>query len=80
MNRFNVKSGLNPVDEKVVQLLLIGCDNAEIASELGMKERTIKAHFTRMFCRFGIHGASEIKRVRLATRFAVGVLFRKTLV
>jgi DNA-binding NarL/FixJ family response regulator len=49
--------------------LLIGCDNAEIASELGMKERTIKAHFTRMFCRFGIHGASEIKRVRLATRF-----------
>jgi DNA-binding NarL/FixJ family response regulator len=64
-----VKSELSSVDNKVVELLLTGCDNAAIANELGMKERTIKARFTRMFRRFEIHGASSIKRVRLATRF-----------
>jgi DNA-binding NarL/FixJ family response regulator len=64
-----VKSELSSVDNKVVELLLTCCDNAAIANELGMKERTTKARFTRMFRCFEIQGASSIKSVRLATRF-----------
>jgi DNA-binding NarL/FixJ family response regulator len=44
---------------------LQGCDNAEIATQLNMARRTVKAHFNRLFLRFGI--TSGIKRVKLAT-------------
>jgi DNA-binding NarL/FixJ family response regulator len=44
---------------------LQGCDNAEIARQLKMARRTVKAHFNRLFLRFGITGG--IKRVKLAT-------------
>src|SRR6202046_686993 len=56
---------LGPREEQVVELLLQGCDNAEIASQLKMARRTVKAHFNRLFLRFGITGG--IKRVKLAT-------------
>jgi DNA-binding NarL/FixJ family response regulator len=50
---------LGPREQQIVELLLQGCDNAEIASQLKM------AHFNRLFLRFGITGG--IKRVKLAT-------------
>ena len=56
---------LGPRERRVVDLLLLGCDNAEIARELNMAHRTVKAHFNRLFLRFGITGG--IKRVKLAT-------------
>jgi len=56
---------LGPREEQIVALLLQGCDNAEIASQLKMARRTVKAHFNRLFLRFGITGG--IKRVKLAT-------------
>jgi DNA-binding NarL/FixJ family response regulator len=56
---------LGPREEQIVELLLQGCDNAEIASQLNMARRTVKAHFNRLFLRFGITGG--IKRVKLAT-------------
>ena len=56
---------LGPREQQIVALLLQGCDNAEIASELKMARRTVKAHFNRLFLRFGIDGG--IKRVKLAT-------------
>ena len=40
---------LGPREEQVVELLLQGCDNAEIASQLNMARRTVKAHFNRLF-------------------------------
>src|SRR3974377_1780567 len=51
-------------EQKIVELLLQGWDNAEIASQLKMARRTVKAHFNRLFLRFGITGG--IKRVKLA--------------
>ena len=59
--------GLGPRAQQVIELLLKGCDNAEIARELKMSRRTVKAHFNRLFLRFGINGG--IKRVKLATLF-----------
>src|ERR1700747_321969 len=56
---------LGPREQQIVDLLLQGCDNAEIASQLNMARRTVKAHFNRLFLRFGITGG--IKRVKLAT-------------
>ena len=61
---------VNPVrlgqrEEQIVELLLQGCDNDEIARQLKMARRTVKAHFNRLFLRFGIRGG--IKRVKLAT-------------
>src|ERR1700730_6734126 len=63
---------LGPREQQIVELLLQGCDNAEIASQLKMARRTVKAHFNRLFLRFGI--TSGIKRVKLAT-----LLYRRQL-
>jgi DNA-binding NarL/FixJ family response regulator len=61
----NQPGSLGPRELQIVGLLLQGCDNAEIARELKMARRTVKAHFNRLFLRFGI--SSGIKRVKLAT-------------
>lgn len=63
---------LGPREEQIVDLLLQGCDNSEIARQLKMAPRTVKAHFNRLFLRFGIRGG--IKRVKLAT-----LLYRRQL-
>ena len=63
---------LGPREQQIVELLLQGCDNAEIATQLKMARRTVKAHFNRLFLRFGINGG--IKRVKLAT-----LLYRRQL-
>src|SRR5882724_11479670 len=63
---------LGPREQQIVELLLQGCDNSEIASQLKMARRTVKAHFNRLFLRFGIN--SGIKRVKLAT-----LLYRRQL-
>jgi DNA-binding NarL/FixJ family response regulator len=55
---------LSPRERQIVGLLLQGCDNNEIAKELNMAKRTVKAHFNRLFLRFGI--TDGIKRVKLA--------------
>jgi hypothetical protein len=63
---------LAPREQQIADLLLQGCDNAEISKELKMARRTVKAHFNRLFVRFGIN--SGIKRVKLAT-----LLYRRQL-
>jgi DNA-binding NarL/FixJ family response regulator len=60
-------SGVGPRERQIIELLLQGCDNSEIARDLHIAERTVKAHFNRLFMRFGIKGG--IKRVKLATLF-----------
>jgi DNA-binding NarL/FixJ family response regulator len=63
---------VGPRDRQIINLLLQGCDNAEIARDLNIAERTVKAYFNRLFLRFGIKGG--IKRVKLAT-----LLYRRQL-
>lgn len=56
---------LSPREQQIIELLLLGCGNAEIARELKIAGRTVKAHFNRLFLRFGLNDG--IKRVKLAT-------------
>ena len=56
---------LAPREQQVAELLLQGCDNAQIANQMKISRRTVKAHFNRLFLRFGITGGA--KRVKLAT-------------
>src|SRR5437879_13742455 len=41
-------------EQQIVDLLLEGCDNAEIAGQLRIARRTVKAYFNRLFFGFGI--------------------------
>ena len=52
-------------DQEVLQLLVQGCSNKEIASELKISPRTVKQHLRTLFLRAGIKQGR--KRVILAT-------------
>jgi DNA-binding NarL/FixJ family response regulator len=56
---------VGPREQQIIDLLLQGCDNSEIARDLHIAERTVKAHFNRLFLRFGIKGG--IMRLKIAT-------------
>jgi DNA-binding NarL/FixJ family response regulator len=55
-----------PREEQVAALLVTGASNSEIAQELGMSLRTVKAHCNRLYLRYGLTG-SRSKRVKFAT-------------
>jgi DNA-binding NarL/FixJ family response regulator len=52
-------------DQQVLRLLVQGCSNKEIASELSISPRTVKQHLRTLFLRAGIKQGR--KRVILAT-------------
>lgn len=52
-------------DEQVLKLLVQGCSNKEIASQLNISPRTVKQHLRTLFLRAGIRDGR--KRVKLAT-------------
>jgi DNA-binding NarL/FixJ family response regulator len=55
---------VTPREQKVSSLLVQGCSNKEIGSQLNISPRTVKQHLTRLFLRAGIHEGG--KRVKLA--------------
>ena len=56
---------ITPRDEQVLKLLVEGCSNKEIASQLNISPRTVKQHLRTLFLRAGIRDGR--KQVRLAT-------------
>ena len=52
-------------DGQILKLLLEGCSNKEIASQLNISPRTVKQHLRTLFLRAGIRDGR--KRVKLAT-------------
>src|SRR4249920_2415294 len=56
---------ITPRDQQVLRLLVQGCSNKEIASQLNISPRTVKQHLRTLFLRAGIRDGR--KRVKLAT-------------
>src|ERR1700746_2482868 len=56
---------ITPRDEQVLRLLVQGCSNKEVASQLNISPRTRKEHRLTLFLRAGIREGR--KRVKLAT-------------
>jgi DNA-binding NarL/FixJ family response regulator len=59
------KVKVTPRDQQVLDLLVQGCSNKEIAGHLSISPRTVKQHLRTLFLRAGIREGR--KRVRLAT-------------
>jgi DNA-binding NarL/FixJ family response regulator len=55
---------VTPRDQQVLDLLVQGCSNKEIAGQLSISPRTVKQHLRTLFLRAGIRDGR--KRVRLA--------------
>jgi len=55
---------VTPRDQQVLDLLVQGCSNKEIAGQLKISPRTVKQHLRTLFLRAGIRDGR--KRVRLA--------------
>lgn len=64
MTRLHDQSS-GPREEQVAALLATGASNFDIAHELGIAVRTVKAHCNRLYLRHGLTGTRH-KRVRLA--------------
>lgn len=56
---------ITPRDWDVLKLLVQGCSNKDIATQLNISPRTVKQHLRTLFLRAGIREGR--KRVRLAT-------------
>lgn len=56
---------VTPRDREVLELLVQGCSNKEIAGQLNISPRTVKQHLRTLFLRAGIREGR--KRVKLAT-------------
>ncbi len=55
---------ITPRDQQVLDLLVQGCSNKEIAGQLSISPRTVKQHLRTLFLRAGIRDGR--KRVKLA--------------
>jgi len=55
---------ITPRDQQVLNLLVQGCSNKEIAGQLSISPRTVKQHLRTLFLRAGIREGR--KRVKLA--------------
>jgi DNA-binding NarL/FixJ family response regulator len=55
---------VTPRDQQVLNLLVQGCSNKEIAGQLQISPRTVKQHLRTLFLRAGIREGR--KRVKLA--------------
>jgi DNA-binding NarL/FixJ family response regulator len=55
---------VTPRDQEVLNLLVQGCSNREIAGQLNISPRTVKQHLRTLFLRAGIREGR--KRVKLA--------------
>ncbi len=60
---------ISPREMEVLKLLLEGCRNKAVAYELGISERTVEVHRTRMMRRLGLRSFAEL--IRLAVQLGL---------
>ncbi|MFJ2766863.1 response regulator transcription factor [Streptomyces sp. NPDC087300] len=57
---------------EVLALVTEGMTNREIASELGIKERTARQHVAQILLKFGV--ASRVEAAVIATKWQLGIV------
>lgn len=55
---------LTPREKEVASLAALGLSNKEIAKELGISERTVKAHLSAIFHKAGVKRRSQLAQIR----------------
>lgn len=53
-------------ESQVLELILMACSNREIASRLGIEERTVKAHVGRLMRKTGVENRIELSMLALS--------------
>jgi FixJ family two-component response regulator len=56
---------LTPREREVMELVVVGRHNREIAQELGISVRTVEVHKARMMAKLGVEGLSDLVRFSL---------------
>jgi pimeloyl-ACP methyl ester carboxylesterase/DNA-binding CsgD family transcriptional regulator len=52
-------TGLTPREAEILERIAQGLDNAQIAAHLGMSEKTVRNHITRIFDKIGVENRSQ---------------------
>jgi DNA-binding CsgD family transcriptional regulator len=66
LRRANSNSNLTGVETRVADLAATGLTNAQIATELFMSPRTVEAHLSRIYRKFGVRSRTAMSRAYLA--------------
>ncbi len=53
-------AGLSPREKQITQLVVSGCKNKEIASQLAISEKTVKNHLSNIFDKLGVSDRLEL--------------------
>jgi two-component system, NarL family, nitrate/nitrite response regulator NarL len=61
---------LSQQQQQIVEAIVAGCTNREIAEDLDLSERTVKYHLTKIFGKLGVSGRMELARFSLKKRLA----------
>ncbi|CAM5203601.1 response regulator transcription factor [Oligella ureolytica] len=59
--QFATVMGLTLREEDVCKLVVQGCSNKEISSELLISERTVETHRANIFRKLDVHNAAELQ-------------------
>jgi DNA-binding NarL/FixJ family response regulator len=60
LRRARVTEGLTPAQSRVVELVVAGSTNAEIARELHMSLRTVESHLSRIYQEHGVKSRGQL--------------------
>lgn len=55
-----MKRKLTPREKEIVEVLVLGYSNKQIASRFGISPQTVKNHLARLFEKFGVSSRLEL--------------------
>jgi DNA-binding CsgD family transcriptional regulator len=53
-------AALSPAERRVVELVLTGARNREVAAALGLSERTVERHLARTYRKVGVASRAQL--------------------
>ena len=58
---------------KIIEAIISGSSNKDIAKDLSISERTVKYHLTRIFAKFGVTNRMELARYSIKNKVLPGI-------